>query len=129
MELNCRIPSWCCKMAWCGGNYTDLVTRSARVFRGFCAVQTKTQEFSPCRSISQIRNPNKKKTQVLQSMVPVHAAGDHRPAALFRYNIIFQKSQSHGKRCKEDQKVLLPDSIDPFLYLRRQDQPVMTTQP
>ena len=114
MELNCRIPSWCCKMAWCGGNYTDLVTRSARVFRGFCAVQTKTQEFSPCRTISQIRNPNKKKTQVLQSMVPVHADGDHRPAALFRNNIIFQKSQSHRKRSKKDQKGLLPDSKDPL---------------
>ena len=47
-------------------------------------------------------------------MVPVHAAGEHRPAALFRYNIIFQKSQNHGKRRKEDQKGLLPDSKDPL---------------
>ena len=47
-------------------------------------------------------------------LVPVHAAGEHRPAALFRYNFILQKSQNHGKRCKEDQKGLLPDSKDPL---------------
>ena len=51
------------------------------------------------------------KTQVL---VPVHAAGEHRPAELFRYNIILQKSQNHGKKGKEDQKGLLPDSKDPL---------------
>ena len=47
-------------------------------------------------------------------LVPVHAAGEHRPAALFRYNFILQKSQNHRKRCKEDQKGLLPDSKDPL---------------
>ena len=114
MEFNCRTSSWCCRMAWCRGNYTDLVTRSARLFRGFCAVQMKTREFSPYRTISQIRKPKKKKTQVLQSTVPVHAAGDYRPATLFRYNIIVQKSQNHGKRSKEGHEGLLSDSKDPL---------------
>ena len=95
----------------------------------FVQCRGKHESFPLNRTISQIRKPKKKTTHVLQSMVPVHAAGEHRPAALFRSNIIFQKSKNHGKRCKEDQKVLLPDSIDPLLYLRRQDQPVMTTQP
>ena len=45
MQLNCRPPSWCCKMAWCRGNYRHLVTKTARVCRGFCAVQKKTQDF------------------------------------------------------------------------------------
>ena len=94
MEFNCRTSSWCCRMAWCRGNYTDLVTRSARLFRGFCAVQMKTREFSPYRTISQIRKPKKKTTHVPQSMVAVHAAGEHRPAAWFRSNIILQKSES-----------------------------------
>ena len=74
----------------------------------------KHESFPLNRTISQIRKPKKKKTQVLQSTVPVHAAGDYRPATLFRYNIIFQKSQNHGKRRKEDQKGLLPDSKDPL---------------
>ena len=57
------------------------------------------------------KEAKEEKTQVL---VPVHAAGEHRPAELFRYNIILQKSQNHGKKHKEDQKGLLPDSKDPL---------------
>ena len=57
------------------------------------------------------KEAKEEKTQVL---VPVHAAGEHRPAELFRYNIILQKSQNHGKKGKEDQKGLLPDSKDPL---------------
>lgn len=79
----------------------------------------------PYRTISQIRKL-KKKTQVL---VPVHAAGEHRPAELFRYNIILQKSQNHGKKHKEDQSTSYLTPKIHCLHLRRQDQPVMTTQP
>ena len=125
MELNCKTPSWCCKMACSRRNYRDLVTRSARVCREFHAVQRKTQNFSLTEPLN--KNGSQRRKNPGAGPSPCSWGTDLLPCSGTTSH-----SRSHRITERDVRKTRKASYLTPkthCLHLRRQDQPVMTTQP